>query len=270
MFVSLPRSFVCLPILRRFKPKPTSPPTRSVVCAANTRDVPTISPNERKRAAPQSPVADAQVAKRPSMSSQSQDGQHGRATIGDLYSPPSSSHRTSTRQHQRRSPPPRKSSPRQTRHSPNRSESSYPSMNASDWKQEVDRFLAKTAQPKRPLPTSVVLPQPMSLMPLATRFPRPQQVRAPLPPFRSAPIQRLRPPPLSPAIAQSPVKPSSLPIQANKIISAPPPSPPPPLTSSIDDDERQLLEMDEPTDVVDTFAMIDEILLEADHLLDLL
>ena len=214
-------------------------------------------------------MADAQPAKRPSTSSQPEGAQHTRATIGDLCSPPSSSRRTSTRQHQRHSPPPRKSSPRQTRHSPNESETSYPSMNASDWKQEVDRFLAKTTQPKRPLPTSIVLPQPVSHLPLATRFPRPQQMRAPPPPpVRSAPMQRPRPALPPPVIAQSPVKPPSLPTPVSKIIPAP--LPPPPPTSSIEDDESRLLEMDEPTDVVDTFAMIDEILLEADHLLDLM
>ena len=36
------------------------------------------------------------------------------------------------------------------------------------------------------------------------------------------------------------------------------------------DDENQLLKLNEPTDVVDTFALIDEALREADHLLELI
>jgi hypothetical protein len=43
-------------------------------------------------------------------------------------------------------------------------------------------------------------------------------------------------------------------------------------TASIlnEEDENQLLKLNETTDVVDTFALIDEALLEADHLLELM
>jgi hypothetical protein len=39
---------------------------------------------------------------------------------------------------------------------------------------------------------------------------------------------------------------------------------------SNEEDENLLLKLNEPSDVVDTFALIDEALLEADHLLELM
>jgi hypothetical protein len=45
---------------------------------------------------------------------------------------------------------------------------------------------------------------------------------------------------------------------------------PPPVITSQEEDENRLLEFDEPSDVVDTFALIDEALLETDDLLELM
>ncbi len=195
---------------------------------------------------------------------------HTSATIGDLCSPPSSPRRTYNRHHRRRrsspsrspsrslssspSPPPlHKKSPRQTF-------SSTSSMNESAWKRSVDEFLAKTTQPK-----ITVLPKPVPLLSLRPRYipplvPQQPMVRHHRP--RQPPTVAIKRP-LAPVIT-----PPSKPIEqvpSNNI----PPAPSPPILSK-EDEENQLLQLDELTDVVDTFALIDEALLEADQFLELM
>jgi hypothetical protein len=237
-------------VYRRFKKKPVSP-AQSVLNSSlsiSTRNV--IS---SKRPASEQSINDSPPAKRLS----SQQENNNTRTIGDLCSPPS---RRTHERHRRR----RRSSSSQ-RKSPSRPTYSSPSsMNPSAWNKEVDEFLAKT---KLPLPTTSVLPKPVPLLSLRPRYiPPPQQPHIPRHP---PPLQRPRQPstvaiqrPLAPVI-----NPSSKPIEntpSNIPSSAPSP------TISKNDDENLLLESDELTDVVDTFALIDEALLEADHLLELM
>ena len=124
-------------------------------------------------------------------------------------------------------------------------------MNDFTWKKEVDEFLAKTTQPK-----------PVPLLSLRPRF-------------VPSPIQR-QPPPLMPRA--QPRQPSAVPIKrpSAPVIVRPevpttkapePVAPTPPIQTTInskDEDENRLLGLNEPTDVVDAFALIDEVLLETD------
>ncbi len=241
-------------ICRRFKNKPISPP-RSIV---NTTSIPTRNvinsfSNERKRPASEQIINDSPPSKR--LSSQ-QD--HNSTTIGDLFSPPPSPRRPHTRHHRRRrsssspSPPPlppqRKSPLRQTY-------STISSMNESAWKREVDEFLAKTTQPK-----PQVLPKPVPLLSLRPRY-IPPLIPPPLMPRHQSPSSIRINRPSTPVIIPSeiPTKP------VEQVVSIPAPSP----TNSKDEDENRLLGLDEPTDVVDTFALIDEALLETDDLFEL-
>jgi hypothetical protein len=133
-------------------------------------------------------------------------------------------------------------------------------MNESAWKREVDEFLAKTTQPK-----PIALPKPVPLLSLRPRYippPVPQQ-----PPPLMGPRHRPRQPrsvtakrPLAPVITP-PSKPIEQ-VSSNNVL----PAPSLPVPSKEEEDENQLLELDEPTDVVDTFALIDEALIEADLL----
>lgn len=66
------------------------------------------------------------------------------------------------------------------------------------------------------------------------------------------PVER----PVTPPPPSTPAAPEPTPIQRPVIVR--------------DEEEDRLLESDEPTDVVDTFALIDEVLLEADNLLELM
>jgi hypothetical protein len=265
-------------IFRRFKTKPTSPP-RSIVSPSlptptTPRNIIPSSPSERKRSAPEPLVNDSPPSKRLSTTSIQQENNHPRTTIGDLCSPPSNSHRTHNHYHQR---PPRRrrssssssSSSSPERKSPSRQNPSIPSssssMNELDWKNEVDKFLARTVQPNQRLPMPQFLPQPVPLLSLRPRYrpppPPPVIHRHPPPPSQQPRIQRPRQP-LS-IVPKRPVAP---------VITPPIEQPPPNNISSViipnddDDDENELLK----TDVVDTFALIDEALFEADHLLELM
>ena len=219
-----------------------------------TRSVVTISPNERKRPAPEQNDTDLLPSKRLSSEHDINRHQNSTTTIGELCSPPTSPRRTHSHHRRRRrrsspspSPPPlqRKSPLRQTY-------SATPStMNDFTWKKEVDEFLAKTTQPK-----------PVPLLSLRPRF-------------VPSPIQR-QPPPLMPRA--QPRQPSAVPIKrpSAPVIVRPevpttkapePVAPTPPIQTTInskDDDENRLLGLNEPTDVVDAFALIDEVLLETD------
>jgi hypothetical protein len=64
------------------------------------------------------------------------------------------------------------------------------------------------------------------------------------------------------------ISPSSKSIEKTTPLNIPSSVPSPTILKN--DDENLLLESDELTDVVDTFALIDEALLEADHLLELM
>jgi hypothetical protein len=156
-------------------------------------------------------------------------------------------------------------------------------MNQSDWKKEVDQFLAKTVQPKKLPQTSNVSRQPMPLLSLRPRYVPPMQQRMiayrPPPPPPLMGQQRMRPAPVVSHIryAASSVSTFVKPIEAvpskiieNKISVPPLVHQPLPTNTTDVDDENQLLELDEPTDVVDTFALIDEALIEADNLLELM
>lgn len=130
-------------------------------------------------------------------------------------------------------------------------------MNDSTWKKEVDEFLAKTTQPK-----------PVPLLSLRPRFvPPPVQRQPPPPPLmpRAQPRQPLTVP------AKRPSAPVITPPEV--LTKAPEPAAPTPTLATInskEEDENRLLGLNEPTDVVDTFALIDEVLLETDDFLELM
>ena len=253
-------------IYRRFKQKPPSP-SRSVVnpSSTSTRNVINSSPNERKRPTTDQTTNDSPPLKR--LSSQQESNHHhhhNSTTIGDLCSPPPSPRRSHTRHQRRRrsssslspSPPPlqRKVPLRQTY-------SATSSMNESAWKREVDEFLAKTTQPKL-----------VPLLSLRPRYIPPPQQAPPPPPQPLMPRHRPRQPP-SVAIKR-PVAPVKIPPEVpakpvEQVVSTPAPTPAPAPTSntSKEDDEDRLLES---TDIGDTFALIDEVLLETGDLLELL
>lgn len=164
-------------------------------------------------------------------------------------------------------------------------------MNQSDWQQEVDKFLAKTTQPKRP-------PQLMPLLSIHPRFtPIQQPIAPPRPPYHQNRGQGQRPrqvsatffkrasapgssnrhpaPPAPRAPPAMPVKAPAPTVVVPRVPSPPaPPAPvraPSPVTQADMDDENELLNFDEDADVVDTFALIDEaLLLETDDLPELM
>lgn len=139
-------------------------------------------------------------------------------------------------------------------------------MNEFAWNKQVDEFLAKTSQPKT---NFVPAPRPPPLFSVRPRYaPPPQQSGPPRPRPRqpnSFSNNNKRPP----APVAKPSKPVERPVTPSP---PPPPKPTPPVpvpapaTISKDDDENKLLETEEPTDVVDTFALIDEALFETDLL----
>lgn len=110
----------------------------------------------------------------------------------------------------------------------------------------------------------------MPLLSLRPRFapPRmPQQTVAPRPRPRqptSVPNKRL------PAPATTPLPPPPPTPKAVERPVIPPPPVPQPAIVSQEDEEKKLLESDEPSDVVDTFALIDEALLDDDDFLELM
>jgi hypothetical protein len=142
-------------------------------------------------------------------------------------------------------------------------------MNDSTWKKEVDEFLAKTTQPKL-VPLLSLRPRfiPPLLQPQSRPLPLPLMPRHYRP--RQPPPAAIKRPPLAPVITppEVSIKP------AEPIASSPTPS----STNSKDEDENRLLGLNDPTDViindstdvVNTFAAIDEILLETDDFFELM
>ncbi|CAF3991093.1 unnamed protein product [Adineta steineri] len=282
--------------IERFKKKQSSP-TRSVVNTV-TRNV-----INSKRPASEQLTNDSPPIKRIYSQQDNNNNNHhhhqhhqnnnnNNTTIGDLCSSTSSSRRPHERHQRRRrpsssssfsstssstssSPPQRKSPPRQPY-------SSLPTMNDSAWKNEVDAFLARTSQPKMPSQTFSVLPKPVSLLSIRPQyFPPPplmqQSSQWQASPRQAPPRQPSRPrkqsfgttkQPTAPTIISPPKPVEKIPLDNN---SPPPPQPPSPI-SSAQEDENLLLKLDEPTDIGDQFALIDEVLLEteADHLLELM
>ena len=243
---------------RRFKKTPISP----------TRSVDTSSPNERKRPAPDQPSSDSPPSKRVSSEQDLNRHSNSTATIGELCSPPTSPRRTNVRPHRRRrrsspspSPPPQRKSPLRQTYSATRS------MNESAWKKEVDEFLAKTTQQK-----------PVPLLSIRPRFAPPQVQRQPPPApprmFRPQPRQPTSVPnkrPFTPSVITPPEVSKKPPEVSTKLPEPLPPTPEAaPTTNSKEDDENRLLALDEPTDVVDAFALIDEVLLETDDFFELM
>lgn len=140
-------------------------------------------------------------------------------------------------------------------------------MNDSTWKKEVDDFLAKTTQPK---PVPLLSVRPRFAPPPVQRQPPPAPPRMLRPQLRqptSVPNKR----PSAPLVT-TPPEVSKKPPEVS--IKPPEPVPPTPeaapMINSKEEDENRLLGLDEPTDVVDAFALIDEVLLETDDFFELM
>ncbi|CAF1267867.1 unnamed protein product [Adineta steineri] len=281
--------------IERFKKKQSSP-TRSVVNTV-TRNVINSKRPASEQLTNDSPPIKRIYSQQDNNNNNHQHHQHhqnnnnNNTTIGDLCSSTSNSRRPHERHQRRRrpsssssfsstsssmssSPPQRKSPPRQPY-------SSLPTMNDSAWKNEVDAFLARTSQPKTPSQAFSVLPKPVSLLSIRPQyFPPPplmqQSSQWQASPRQAPPRQPSRPrkqsfgttkQPTAPTIIAPPKPVEKIPLDNNP----PPPQPPSPI-SSTQEDENLLLKLDEPTDIGDQFALIDEVLLEteADHLLELM
>jgi len=257
-------------ILRRFQKKPTSPPrlvtsssssssmtipSNLTTNASTTRNVITSSPNERKRTAPETIIKDVPTSKR--------------------VSTPSSQHQ---------------SPPRQTVSSVDVFTKSSPSSRNKNREKQTDELIAKNAQPKSSSPTTPVPSQSVPPSSVRPRFiPQPITPPSPLqrPPTISTTITTGAPRPRQPAsvVIKQPLVPVAAPSQTStKAIEQ--------VSSNVtennarssskstiehqtpntpnEEDENQLLKLNESADIVDTFALIDEALLEADHLLELM
>ncbi|CAF2041088.1 unnamed protein product [Rotaria magnacalcarata] len=273
--------------IERFKNK-SSPSPRSLVdtpSSVSARNFVTVSTNERKRQIPESSINNDPPLKRRSGQQENNNNNnnkhhhhHNTTTIGDLCLQPSNPRRISDR-HRRRSSSSSSgssssSSPPSQRKSPPRvNYSTKLSMDDSAWKRQVDEFLAKTTQPKPFVPSIPISSQPVPLLSLRPRFIPPLLPHRPITPrYPSIPQRPRQPPKVSiqrppppvvnnlPPILSKPVEPTPIdktsPIQPSTILN--------------DEDENKLLELDEPTDVVDTFAFIDEALFETDDLVELM
>lgn len=227
----------------------------------------------------ESSTKDARPSKRRS-SQQENNQQHNATTIGDLCPSVSNQRRVSDRRRSSSSfsssssssssssPSHRKSPPRPTFRPKS-------SMDDLTWKRQVDEFIARTTQPKPSTPIPLFPSQPVPLLSLRPRFipPPPQQYQQKQKPMNSrfpsnsqrprqasnAPVKHPPPPPVvnkSPPVPSKPVEqPSTSTIATNQSSD-----------TLKDEDENKLLEFDEPSDVVDTFAFIDDALLETDLL----
>jgi hypothetical protein len=154
------------------------------------------------------------------------------------------------------------------------------SINDTNRKKQVDELVTKTPQSKSGSPTTITGP---SLSPVRPRF-TPQPIVPPSALQPSTRTSRSRQPPS--VVLKQPLVPITAPPRtstktieqiSSKIveqnISPPPPKSTVELKTLImtnEEDENELLELNESSDVVDTFALIDEALLEADHLLELM
>jgi hypothetical protein len=257
---------IIMSLLRRFQKKPISPP-RSITCSSSitttnnitsnsspTRNVITSSPNERKRTAPETTIKDVPPSKR--------------------VSTPSSQHQSSSRQ---------------VASSVAISTNSSSSIRDKNREKQTDKSIAKNVQQKKSSPTISAPSQ--SVLPSSVR-PRftPQPITPPSPLQQQPPSSTIT---RAPRLRQPPsviVKQASVPVTAPSRTSTKPIEQVPSnitknnasssssksavehQTSNIpnEEDENQLLDLNESADVVDTFAFIDEALLEADHLLELM
>ncbi len=236
---------IIISVLRRFQKKTISPP-RSVVCSSSitttntttnnsskTSNVTTSPPNERKRTAPEAIVKDVPPPKR--------------------VSAPSSSSSSSVRD--------------------------------KNLEKQADKFTAKGAQQKNSSSTTTVPHQ--SVLPSSVR-PRftPQPIVAP----SSQPPSSIKTTTTTPrsrqlpsVVIKRPLVPVTAPSQtstkriehvssSSNAATSSSKSTVERQTPSItnEEDENQLLKLNETTDVVDTFALIDEALLEADQFLELM
>ncbi|CAF0848848.1 unnamed protein product [Adineta ricciae] len=288
--------------LERFKKQPTPPP-RTVV--NSTRNV----VNSKRSAPDQSVDESPPAKRLSSQSDNNHRQQKNTTIGDLCSLPPSSSNsrRTHERPHRRRrsSSSRSRSGSRSRSRSPSRSRSrsrspspshsirkpSPPhsnykptsSMNDTAWKREVDAFLAKTTQSRPVLPTASVQPQPVPLFSVRPRYvpPRPLMSRPVAP---RAPILNPRPPrqpisttpmrPTAPVISAprppSPQAQAQAQLQPNPIQQTPTVNNSSPTDAQKEEDERLLLgDLDAPSDVVDTFALIDEALLGVDDFLEL-
>jgi len=207
----------------------------------------TSSPNARKRTAPETTIKDAPPSKRVSASS-SQDHNSSRQTT--------SSHNVST---------------------------DLPSSSIRDknWEKQTNEFIAKTGQRKNSSSTTTVQSESVFSSVVRPRF-TPQPIVAPPLQQPSTKTPRLRQPPSvvikRPVISVAvPSQTSTKPIEQipsntteNNVSRWKPPVENQTSNISNEEDENLLLKLNEPSDVVDTFALIDEALLEADHLLELM
>jgi len=200
----------------------------------------TSSPNARKRTAPETTIKDAPPSKRVSAS------------------PSTSSRNVST-------------------------DSQSSSIRDKNWEKQTNEFIAKTGQRKTSSSTTTTTVQSESVFSSVVR-PRftPQPIVAPPSQQPSTKTPRLRQPPSvvikRPVISVAvPSQTSTKPIEQipsntteNNVSRLKPTVEN--QTSNIfnEEDENILLKLNEPSDVVDTFALIDEALLEADHLLELM
>jgi len=209
----------------------------------------TSSSNARKRTAPETTIKDAPPSKRVS-ASPSQDQSSSRQTT--------SSRNVST-------------------------DSQSSSIRDKNWEKQTNEFIAKTGQRKNSSSTTTTTVQFESVLSSVVR-PRftPQPIVAPPLQQPSTKTPRLRQPPsvvikrpvISVAVpSQTSTKPiEQIPSNTTENNASPLKPTVENQTSNIsnEEDENLLLKLNEPSDVVDTFALIDEALLEADHLLELM
>ncbi|CAF0790558.1 unnamed protein product [Rotaria sordida] len=249
--------------IERFQKKPISPP-RSIICSTSitamdntninlstNRNVITSSSNERKRTAPDTTIEDTPPSKRISTSlSQHQSSLH--QEISSLNTPTHSSSLLSSHD---------KNSAKQTDESNARiSQSKNSSSTTLVPHQPVTSFSVRP----RFTPQLIVAPSLQSSSSTTTKIPRPRQppsvvIKRPLAPMMTSSqtsTKRIEQIPLSVPDSKSSPSKRTTESQLSNIPNQ--------------DDENQLLKPNESNDVVDTFALIDEALLEADHLLELL
>ena len=160
-----------------------------------------------------------------------------------------------------------------TKHLTNNKTTSPP----NERKRTVPEAILKTTPPPKRLATSTSQDQSLPTSVSPTTRPRfvPQPIEAP---SSSKKPSRLRQPPstvIKQFLAPMTKAKSIEQIPSNKSLEKPPSTAKPIANCSTsnsinEEDENQLLKLNEPTDIVDTFALIDKALQEADHLLELM
>ncbi|CAF0785439.1 unnamed protein product [Rotaria sordida] len=249
--------------IERFQKKPISPP-RSIICSTSitamdntninlstNRNIITSSSNERKRTAPDTTIEDTPPSKRISTLL----SQHHSSLHQEISSLNTSTHSSSLLSSHD------KNSAKQTNESNARiSQSKNSSSTTLVPHQPVTSFSVRP----RFTPQLIVAPSLQSSSSTTTKIPRPRQppsvcIKRPLAPMMTSSqtsTKRIEQIPLSVPDSKSSPSKRTTESQLSNIPNQ--------------DDENQLLKPNESNDVVDTFALIDEALLEADHLLELL